>query len=141
MPGDSSVSQILSIVHEIQSSFDYKPLADVRELFLPKAYDKVWYWGVLFKLKSYGKKVIYWNSSKTTLITWKKEWYLIVSAHSRTLFENYLLFVVYCSVLVPLINKNDLSSNLYSICKIFADDTSKYLIKISLKDISIMIYP
>ena len=43
MPGDSSVSQILSIVREIQTSFDYKPLADVRELFLPKAYDKVWY--------------------------------------------------------------------------------------------------
>ena len=43
MPGNSCISQLLSIVHEIQSSFDCNPQVD-----------KVWHQGLLFKLKSYG---------------------------------------------------------------------------------------
>ena len=45
MPGDSCVSQILSIVHEIQSSFDCNPLVDTRAIFLDisKAFEKVWH--------------------------------------------------------------------------------------------------
>ena len=56
MPGDSCISQLLSIVHEIQSSIDYKPPNDVRAIILDisKAFDKVWHQGLLFKLKSYG---------------------------------------------------------------------------------------
>ena len=58
MPGDSSISQLLYIFHEIQSTFDYKPTTDVRAIFLEisKAFEKVWYQGILFKLKSYGGK-------------------------------------------------------------------------------------
>ena len=54
LPGDSCVSQLLSIVHEIQSSFDSS--LEVRAVFLDisKAFDKVWHPGLLFKLKSYG---------------------------------------------------------------------------------------
>ena len=55
MPGDSGISQLLSIVYEIQSSFDYKPHGDVRAIFLDisKAFDEVWHSGLLFKLQSY----------------------------------------------------------------------------------------
>ena len=50
------VSQLLSIVHEIQSSFDYNPPTDVRAIFLYiwKAFDEVWHQGLLSKLKLYG---------------------------------------------------------------------------------------
>ena len=50
------VSQFLSIVHEIQSSFDYNPPTDVRAIFLYiwKALDEVWHQGLLSKSKLYG---------------------------------------------------------------------------------------
>ena len=53
MPGDSFISQLLSIVHEIQSSFDCNPPVDTRAIFLDisTAFDKVWHQGLLFKLK------------------------------------------------------------------------------------------
>ena len=45
MSGDSSLSQLLSIVHEIQSTFGYKPPTGVRASFLEisKAFEKVWH--------------------------------------------------------------------------------------------------
>ena len=58
LPGDSCISQLLSIVHDINSSFDCDLTQDVRGIFLDiaKAFDKVWHEGLLFKLKTYGIK-------------------------------------------------------------------------------------
>ena len=54
LAGDSCIAQLLSIIHEIQTSFDSNPPADVRGVFLDisKAFDKVWRKGLLYKLKS-----------------------------------------------------------------------------------------
>ena len=55
LPGDSSIAQLLSIIHEIQKAFDNNPTVDVRGVFLDisKVFDKVWHDGLIFKLKSY----------------------------------------------------------------------------------------
>ena len=55
LPGDSCISQLLSIVHDINSSSDCDPAQYVMDIFLDisKAFDKVWHDGLLFKLKTY----------------------------------------------------------------------------------------
>ena len=56
LPGDSCIAQLLSIIHEIQTTFDNNPAVNVRDVFLDisKAFNKVWHIGLLFKLKADG---------------------------------------------------------------------------------------
>ena len=53
-PGDSCINQLLSITHEIYSSFDEG--LEVRSVFLDisKTFDKVWHDGIIFKLTQNG---------------------------------------------------------------------------------------
>ena len=53
---DSCVDQLLSIVHSINTEFDEYPTLESHGVFLDmsKAFDKVWYEGLIFKLKSMG---------------------------------------------------------------------------------------
>ena len=75
MSGNSFISQFLSIAHDIQSSFDYKPPTDVRAIFLgiSKAFDKMWRRGLLFKLKYYGVEVNFLGLLEKYLDKQKKE--------------------------------------------------------------------
>ena len=67
------LSQLLSIVHEIQS-LDYNPPTDVRAIFLYiwKALDEVWHQGLLSKSKLYGVEgdlsEIYFDNRKQRVI-------------------------------------------------------------------------
>ena len=55
IPGDSCVSQLLSITHKIYKSFYCNPPLDTRGTFLviSKAFDKIWYEDLIFKLQLY----------------------------------------------------------------------------------------
>ena len=58
-PDDSCINQLLSITHEIYSSFDEG--LDVRTVILniSKAFDKVWHDGIIFKLTQMAYQEIY----------------------------------------------------------------------------------
>ena len=105
-PGDSCVNQLLAITHEIYKPFDEG--FEVRGVFLDisKAFDKVWHEGLLLKLNQNG---------------------ILNGQHSS--WDNVNAGVPQSSILGPLlflIYINDLSNNLSSNCKLFADDTSLF---------------
>ena len=49
-PGDSCINQLLSITHEIYSSFDDGFEVRSVSLDISKAFDEVWQEGIIFKL-------------------------------------------------------------------------------------------
>ena len=55
-PGNSCINQLLSIVHEIYSSFNEGLIYSSFDEFLDiaKAFDKVWHDGIIFKLTQNG---------------------------------------------------------------------------------------
>ena len=69
LPGDSCISQLLSIVQDINFSFDCDPTFDARDAFLDisKAFDKNWHDGIIFKLETYDVKGQLLNLIKTSM--------------------------------------------------------------------------
>ena len=116
MPGDSCISQVLSTVHEIQSSFDYNPLTDVRAKFLDisKDYDKVWHQGLLLKLKSYAlegnlSKLLesYLHKRKQTLVRGGQcsSWKIILPGVPQVSVLRPLLYLMSCQMVLILFVK------------------------------------
>ena len=122
-PGDSCINQLLSITHEIYQSFDDN--LEVRAVFLDisKAFDKVWHKGLIFKLKQNGisDKIL---NIITDFLSFRKQrvvlngqaspWVSIEAGVPQGSILGPLLFLIYI---------NDLSDDLSTTAKLFADDT------------------
>ena len=126
MPRDSCISQLLSVVHQIQTSFDSKPLINVRAIFLDisKAFDNLRYQILLFELRSYGVEGNLFRSLENSLDNRKQR---VILDGQCSSWKIILSGVPQGSVLGPLlllIHLSDLANGLNSICKIFTDDTS-----------------
>ena len=118
-------TQLLSIIHEMQTAFDNISTLDVRGVFLDisKALDKVWHAGLVFKLKSFGvegellsllKNYLQNREQRLVLNGQISGWRKINSSVPQGFVLEPLLFLIYI---------NDLHDGITSMCKIFAGDT------------------
>ena len=108
---------MLSIVHDINSSFDCDPTVDVRGVFLDisTAFDKVWHDGIIFKLETYGVKGnLHARYQRVVLNGQTSAWELVKSGVPQGSVLGPLMFLIYI---------NDLQDNIQSTCNIFADVT------------------
>ena len=129
-PGDSTINQLLSIVHTIFTAFDCNPTLDVRSVFLDisKAFDRVWHDGLIYKLQCCGihndlLKIIrsfLANRKQRTVLNGKtSNWGSVTAGVPQGSILGPLFFLVYM---------NDLTEDLRCNAKLFADDTSIFTI-------------
>ena len=125
---DSCVNQLLSIVHNIYKAFDAYPTLETRGVFLAmsKAFDKVWHEGLIFKLKSVGVSDSLLNLIESFLSNrfqrvllngQTSEWLSIKAGVPQGSILGPLFFLIYI---------NDLSDDIVSTVKLFADDISLF---------------
>ena len=125
-PGDFCINQLLSISHEIYSSFDEG--LEVRSVFLDisKALDKVWHDGIIFKLTQNGISENLLNLWRDFLNERKER--AVLNGQLST-GKNVGAGVPQGSILAPLlflIYINHLIEGLSSNAKLFAEDTSLF---------------
>ena len=129
-PGDSTINQLLSITHYVFEAFDCNPTLDVRSVYLDisKAFDGVWYEGLIYKLKRCGVSGNLLLLLQSFLSNRKQR--TVLNGQTST-WGNISAGVPQGSILGPLfflIYMNDLTQNLKCSVKLFADDTSLFTI-------------
>ena len=123
-PGDSTCNQLIDIYNTFCKAIDEGK--EIRSVFcdISKAFDRVWHQGLLFKLKSYGitGNLLEWfknyldNRQQCVLIEGhKSNWVQIKAGVPQGSILGPLLFLVYI---------NDITTDIRSNIKLFADDTS-----------------
>ena len=128
--GDSTTNQLLAITHMIHSAFDCDIPKEVRSVYLDisKAFDKVWHEGMIFKLKQVGvggymldilTDFLSNRFQRTTLNGKSSEWKPIKAGVPQGSVLGPLLFLLYI---------NDLIDGMKSDARIFADDTSLFVV-------------
>ena len=122
-PGNSCINQLLAITHEIYKSFDDG--FEVRGVFLDisRAFDKVWYEGLIFKLKQNG---IYGNLLNLLCDFLRNRKQRVLLNGQVSDWSDVTAGVPQGSTLGPLsflIYINDLLEGLSSNTKLFADNT------------------
>ena len=125
-PGDSCINQLLSITHDIFTSFDNG--LEVRGAFLDisGAFDKVWHDGLIYSLKQNGIKdkllclltdFLKNRQQRVVLNGQFSSWTKVNAGVPRGSILGPSLFLIYI---------NDLSNGFQSNPKLFADDTSLF---------------
>ena len=127
-PKDSTVNQLIEIYDTIIRNLDKGN--DVRFIFcdVSKAFDKVWHQGLLTKLRSYGFNVNRCNWIADYLNDRQQK---VVLDGFFSNFASINAGVPQGSVLGPflfLLYINDITGNLLNIVRLFADDTSLFVI-------------
>ena len=122
---DSCINQLLAITHEIFEAFDFNPSLEVISVFLDisKAFNKVWYQGLLYKLKSVGISGKHCNLFKNYL---PGRFQRVVLNRQTSLWKPVLAGIPQGSILGPplsLIYINGLPNELNTNVKLFADNT------------------
>ena len=128
--GDSTTNQLVYIYNDICSAIDQGK--EVRTVFcdISKAFDRVWHQGLLVKLASLGVKenLISWFRSylsmrkqRVVYLNTFSEWQPVSAGvpQGSILGQGPLLFLVYI---------NDIVNSIRSSIRLFADDTSLYIV-------------
>ena len=126
-PGDSTINQLLNITDEIYRAFE--SYDETRAVFLDmsKAFDKVWHEGLIFKLRQYGvdgnlllllSDYLMNRSQRVVLNGLHSDWMDIHSGVPQGSVLGPLLFLIYI---------NDLTDDISSNIKLFADDSSLFI--------------
>ena len=128
MPGDSTVNQLTYLYNTFCQALDAGK--EVRAVFcdISKAFDRVWHSGLLHKLKAAGVtgEVLNWfknyltdRKQRVVLPNATSDWTVIRAGVPQGSILGPLLFLLYINDIV-----NDIGSNI----RLFADDTSLFII-------------
>ena len=127
LKGDSTVSQLLYIVHNIRKSWNENKITHGVFLDVSSAFDKVWHSGLLAKLYHVGIEENFYELLSSYLH--KRKQIVVVEGHKSDILDikagvpqgsrlGPLLFLIYI---------NDISDDIESDILIFADDTSLFV--------------
>ena len=126
--GDSSTNQLLHTYHTICEAVDKGK--EVRAVFcdISKAFDRVWHKGLLFKLRTIGcsDSIVYWFLSYLS----NRRQHVVLNGQASD-WASVLAGVPQGSILGPmlfLIFINDIVKHIGCTIRLFADDTSLYII-------------
>ena len=127
-PGDSAINQLIYMTNEFGRALDEGK--EIRVVFcdISKAFDRVWHKGLIYKLKAIGIKGKLLNWIENYLSERKQR---VVINNTNSDWREIKAGVPQGSILGPLfflIFINDIITDIQSNIKLFADDTSLYLI-------------
>ena len=128
VPGDSTANQLVDIYNTFSKALDDG--LEVKAVFcdISKAFDRVWHKGLLLKLKSVGLSgsLLGWfqnylsdRKQRVVLPGGSSTWVSINAGVPQGSILGPLLFLIYI---------NDIVKDINSIIRLFADDTSLYII-------------
>ena len=125
-PGDSTIYQLLSVTSSIYDTFENYDETRAVFLDISKAFDKVWHEGIIFKLRSNGisgNLLSFFGNylsnryQRVVLNGLESNWKSLNAGVPQGSVLGPLLFLVYI---------NDLTDNISSDMRLFADDSSLF---------------